>query len=111
MFAQGKVVTLLRDSTPGVDSYGDPTPGTTERIDVPGCGVAPRYSTEPTVRGRQGVIVGLSVYAPPGADIRFTDGAEIDGVVYVIDGQPGAWVSPYTGTDFGFEVAIRRAAG
>ena len=111
MFPFGPTVTVLRDSAPGVDAYGDPLPGTVERIDIPKCGVAPRYSTEPTERGRQGVIVGLSLYAPAGADIRSTDRVEVAGLAYAAEGEPGAWVNPFTGTDFGFEVALKRATG
>lgn len=123
----GQIVTILRDVAGGVDSYGDPVPASTTRIDVPGCSLAPRTSTEPTVIGRQGVIVGQSLYLPVGTDIRFTDRVEIHGggtvvatglpvtpttaVVYMVEGEPGTWSSPLTGTDFGVEVAIKKAAG
>lgn len=119
----GVPVFIVRQSPGGTDPYGDPIPSTTARVEQPGCAVAPRYSTEPTERGRQGVVVGWSVYLPAGADVRFTDQMELPGVTKVnaegvtvpdpceIEGDPGAWSSPFTGEDFGFEVTVKRAVG
>jgi hypothetical protein len=111
MFTHGQTVTILRESSSGVDAYGDPVTSITTRVEVTGCAVAPRMSTEPTERGRQGVIVGLSLYAPTGTDVRYTDRVEIDGAVYLVDGIPAEWVSPFTGWAPGLEVALRRAEG
>lgn len=110
MFANGETVTVL----PGpetFDDYGDPIPSERVGGDILGCAVAPRYSTEPTVRGRQGVIVGLSIYAPAGSDILFTDSLRVRGEVYVVEGEPAEWVSPFTGWAPGLEVAVKRAVG
>jgi hypothetical protein len=110
MFANGETVTVL----PGpatFDAYGDPIASTRVGGDILGCGVAPRYSTEPTVRGRQGVIVGLSIYAPAGSDILFTDLLEVRGQVYMVEGDAADWVSPFTGWAPGMEVAVKRAVG
>jgi hypothetical protein len=107
----GQTVTIVRQSPDGFDPYGDPLPGTQTRTAVAGCAVAPRYSTEPTDRGRRGVIVGLSVYAPAGTDILHTDHVEVDGVAYLVEGIPAEWVSPFTGWAPGVEVALRRAEG
>ena len=111
MFSHGSTVTILRDSSTEPDPYGDPPTSTTTRIPVPGSCVAPRYSTEPTIRGSQGVIIGKTWFVPAGTDVRYTDRAEIAGVVYLIEGDPGDWVSPYSGHDFGLEVALKRAVG
>lgn len=107
----GSTVTVLRDSPGGTDAYGDPIASTTSRTNLLGCAVAPRYSTEPTERGRLGVVIGLSVYAPPGSDVLFTDRLEIAGVVYAIEGEPGDWVNPFTGSAPGMEIAVKRAVG
>ena len=109
-FTFGETVTVLPgpDTT---DQYGDPIPSTRIGGDITGCGVAPRYSTEPTERGRQGVIVGLSIYAPIGSDILFTDLIEVRGQVYMVEGDPADWVSPFTGWAPGMEVALKRAVG
>lgn len=108
LFPHGRVVTLIRGGT--VDQYGNPTEGT-DRIDIPGCAVAPRTSTDTTDRGRSGVVVGLSVYLPAGADVQPGDGFEIDGVAWQIEGVPGEWTSPFTGWAAGIEVALSRGEG
>jgi hypothetical protein len=92
MTSPGKeTVTLLRDSPGGFDPYGDPITSTTTRTDTPGCLVAPTVSTEPTARGREGVVTGWTVYAVPGTDALFTDRVEIRGVVCRITGEVGDW--------------------
>lgn len=111
MFANGVTVVIVRKSPGGTDVYGDPVTSSTSRTDLPGCGVAPRYSSEPTDRGRQGVIVGLSLYPPASSGLLFTDQIEVSGVLYDIDGSAGVWRSPFTGWAPGDEVALRRAQG
>jgi hypothetical protein len=110
MFAHGETVTVL----PGAvtyDQYGDPVAPTRTGSNITGCAIAPRYSTESTERGRQGVIVGLTIYAPAGSDILSTDSLMVRGHPYVVEGEPADWVNPYTGWAPGLEVAIRRAVG
>ena len=110
MFAHGETVTVL-PGPPTTDAYGEPIPSTRTGGDITGCAIAPRMSTEPTERGRQGVIVGLTVYAPAGSDILSTDSLMVRGHSYLVEGEPAEWVSPYTGWTPGLEVAIRRAVG
>lgn len=111
-FPFGVTVTIVRAAPGGVDPYGDPIPGATTRIDIPRCGLAPRMSTESTARGRQGVIVGQTVYLPDGSPtVLYVDQLEVAGVLYDIEGEPGEWSNPFTGWVPGSEVAIRRAAG
>lgn len=105
----GETITIVRGA--GRDKYGDPIAGLPQRIEVPGCAVAPRGSDEPTERGRAGVITGLTVYAPPGTDIRHTDQVERRGVLYDIEGDAGEWDSPYSADAKGVEFALRRATG
>jgi hypothetical protein len=119
MLLHSITVTVLRGG--GTDDYGDPISGGVQRISVPGCAVAPRaYTGASSVsvddRGRQGVIVGLTLYPPKVGQIRHTDNIEIAGVsegldgVFTVEGEPGDWISPYTGRT-GCEVALRRAEG
>ena len=89
-----ETVTLLRPSVIDPDPYGDPPESTTTRIDVPHCLISPTTSTEPTQRGRTGVVTGWTVHAPAGTDARFTDLVEIprEGtIVCRIDGEVGDW--------------------
>ena len=109
-FAFGETVTVV-PGTIGFDNSGDPIPDTRIEHDIAGCGVAPRYSTEPTERGRQGVIVGLTVYAPTGSDVLSSDSLRVRGDLFVVDGHPAEWRSPFSGWAPGVEVAIRRAVG
>jgi len=106
----GQTVTIV-PGPPGTDAYGDPLPITRIGGDITGCAVAPRYSSEPTERGRQGVIVGLTIYPPAGSDILFTDQVRVRGVLYDIDGDPAEWENPFTGDTPGMEVALKRAVG
>lgn len=107
----GVTVTRIRRSPGGRDSFGDRIPGTESRTDIPGCALAPRADPEPTERGRNGVIVGLTLYAPLGTDLLHADRIEFDGTAYEIDGEPGRWVNPWVPTHGGVEAALKRAAG
>lgn len=108
-------VTVVRKA--GLDKYGDPVSGET-RFTVDNCVVAPRSDIESLHgihdTGREGVIVGLTVYAPFDADIRHTDQIEIDAPwsgLWDVEGEPGAWDSPWQSGLQGLQVALRRAAG
>lgn len=89
---------------------GDPLPTTTHTID--GCAVAPRTSSETTDLGNA-VIVGLTLFAPYGADVTAIDEVLIPGddVVWQVDGQPGDWRSPFTDWRPGTQVALTRQRG
>lgn len=107
----GETVTILRSGTPTTDRYGNEVPGPDTRVTVDGCAVAPRLQGDNTIGGRQGVIVGTTVYFPTGTDIRSTDRLEVRGEEHSIEGDPGGWVSPFTGAGRGVEVATRRVEG
>lgn len=106
-------VTRIRSTVDGeYDDNGDPTPlpdgEDPSTLEITGCLVAPRYSTEPTEAAQAGVIVGKTLYAPPGSDIVRTDQFEIDGQRFDVEGEPGLWDGTSAG---GLEVALKRAAG
>jgi hypothetical protein len=61
--------------------------------------------------GRQGVIIGMTVYFPARTDVRATDRLEVRGEEHTIDGDPGRWINPFDGVDRGVEVATRRVEG
>ena len=105
------VVIRVRLTPGGVDEYGDPVTSTETLATIAGCAVAPRSSSDITERGRAGVIVGLSLYAPHGTDIRHDDLFDIDGTRYESDGEEGTWESPFSGWAAGVELALRRAVG
>ncbi len=83
-------------------------------VEIDGCAVSPRFEAERTDQGRQGVIIGLTVYAPAGTDVLPTDRVIVRGDwanPYEIDGQPGDWTNPYDGRSRGVEFALKRVDG
>ena len=111
-FPAGETVTRLR--APLVtDRYGNLVRDweQAERLDIPGCGVAPRTSDEETEQGRQGVIVGIAVYAPTGTDITPHDRMEVRGEVWEVVGEVADWRSPFTGWAPGVVVNLSRMEG
>lgn len=104
-------IVRVRATPGGVDAYGDPIPGTEDRTDIPDAFTAPRESSELTDRGRVGVIVGLTLFAPYSFDLTYDDRVEVDGVLYEIEGEPGRWRNPFTGWTPGLTVALSRVEG
>ena len=108
----GETITRLR--APVVeDRYGaesrDWEAATSTDIDE--CVVAPRPQGEAHDDGRQGVIVGYTIYAPAGTDIVPSDRLTIRGNPHEVDGQPSAWVNPWTQVTEGVEIQARRVDG
>lgn len=94
-----------------VDRYGDPVAGTPTRQTVPGCILAPRPGAELTANGRQGVIVGLTLYAPPGTALTARHTVEARGDTWKVEGEPGDWRQASTGVGVGVEAALERVEG
>lgn len=107
----GETVTILRAGAPTQDRYGNDVPGPDVRFDVDGCRVAPRLAGDATEGGRQGVIVGTTIYFPKTrtTDPRATDRLEVRGEEHVIEGDPGWWNGAPGQWDI--EVATRRVEG
>lgn len=112
-------VTLTRIRTgpsPGRDPYGKPIPGPVVETALPGCVVTPRQAA-PSPGGteqqaRDTVIKGLTVYAPPGSDVRTTDRFRHRGQVYEVTGEAGDWgPSPFTGTEGCVQFLLDRITG
>lgn len=111
-------VTVERDLPGGFDQYGDPVePDAYSPLtfDIEGCSVAPRLAVEPDGRARDSVLVGLTLYCPPGVGIARSDRVTItDGPhqgVYDVDGEPSDWQSGLTAWHAGVTVALTRAEG
>ncbi len=100
-------ITIYRPG--GTDIYGNPIDGV--EVSTADVIVAPRADSEATSPGRSAVIVGYTIYLPPGSDLRPTDRVIIDDVAYEVDGQVGHWVNPFTGIDRGYQAALRRVDG
>lgn len=104
-------ISRVRRSPGGVDDYGDPIDSTTATTELVGAFVAPRETSEIRGRGRAGVIVGLTLYAPYGTDLVHTDQIDVDGELFELEGEIGPWRNPFTEWEAGIEVALRRVAG
>lgn len=98
----GKTVTIVRPGPPTFDDYGNDVPGPARQIDVPGCATAPQDGNgaggNEILQARDTVLAGLTLYAPSGTDLRPTDRVLVDGVLYEVDGLPGGFASPFTGS-------------
>lgn len=108
IFPYGETVVRIRRTPGGRDPFGDPIGDTEERVDIPGCGVAPRQAGEQIGAGRIAVTSGVTLYVPPGADVRPSDRFEVRGEEYEVDGEPAVWRSPFTGWEPGREVVLTR---
>jgi hypothetical protein len=111
----GETITVRRPASPGTSPRGDPLPATEHT--VAGCVIAPQVSIGQNASGeivdrRDTVITGLALFAPPNADIRPTDRiVRADGTVWEVEGEPGDWLSPFTGWHPGIQLGIRRVTG
>lgn len=108
----GETVVRLRAST-SEDIYGSEVRdwAGADAAPITGCVVAPRLDGEAHADGRQGVIVGFTVYAPPGTEVLPSDRLTIRGRDHEVDGEPGDWVDPWSGVSKGVELAARRVDG
>lgn len=110
-FPHGETVTVIWPGTSTVDDYGNDVPGEPTEQDVDGVAVAPRTSSE-DLQARDQVIVGLNVWMPPGAPVLSTVcQMRVRGVLYEIDGEPGSFKNPFTGTTGPAQVALTRVSG
>jgi len=109
-FPSGEVATVLRASTSTQDPYGNDVPRSDTETDYPGCAVWPRVSSE-DVQARDQVIEGLYVLFPVGADVLSTDRVRVRGETYLVDGDPGIYRSPLTGTKIGPQVSLTKVTG
>lgn len=101
-----ETLTLVRQAR---GKHGDPAGAATE-IQIPGCIVWPRTSTE-TTDAQDTVITGYSALLPPGSDVTSTDRLRWRGLLFDVVGEPGIYTTPFSGTDPGLEVSMRRVTG
>lgn len=99
-------LTVVRQA---VDEDGDPA-GAPAEVEVPGCYVQPRGTSDEDNDLRLTVTTGWLVFAPPGADIRPADRVRWNGGMYEVVGDPAAWAPP-GGPAHHHEVVLRRVKG
>lgn len=102
-----ETVTVVRP--PGTDDWGDPIPGSGTETAVEGCMVQPRTSTE-LVDGHDTVIIGFTVWMPPGTDVQPTDLIRYLGREYAVNGQPFRW-RDFDGIEDHVQVELETVSG
>lgn len=91
------------------DAHGNPVDSWATAVDVDVYGWGPRASTEP---GGTQVIVGLEVYAPASLAVGALDRMVVDGLEYVVDGDPGDYSRGPLGRSVGQKVInLKRVEG
>lgn len=108
-FPFGESVILHTRTIVGQDEYGNDV---IEEVDtaVPGVAVWPRSSQE-AVQAQDQIVSGLWALFPPDHDVTGVDALTARGDRYEVDGEPGRYVSPLTGMDAGYQVALKRVEG
>ncbi len=107
----GETITRLRREKVGEDRYNQPVYG-----DVPtelqGAGFDPGDATESLTAGGAASSTTPTLYfykSKP--DIVRGDQIQVRGVKYQVEGDPGVWVSPFTGQLAGTTVRLTRSEG
>lgn len=122
MYPHGHTVTVIhRNVTRDAVGNEQVTPaGTTVHNNV---AIAPRpeeplgEAGEEVRRYRTIIVVGYTIFFPPGAVVGTDDRISITGFhpqvdgLYFVDGLPAVWANPYTGHKPGVVVAVRRVTG
>lgn len=107
------IVSRVR-ATGTTDGYGDTIAGTRSTSVIHGAWVWPRTSDDATGPGRDGAVIGLALWVPPGYDLRSTDEIDVHGERWRIVGDAGPaaeYESPFTGWNPGSVVALERVEG
>lgn len=111
-FPHGQTVTVIRPARK--DITGDPTASPPVPHTIAGCAIA-RGSRQSATGGtdsnhdrRDATVTDVDLFCPPGADIRAGDRVMLPGddTVYLVEGQPGRWHSPWTGWEPGVDVKL-----
>jgi hypothetical protein len=104
--------TLTRVRPSARDGNGDPVAAPAELVIV-GCVVWPVTAATGAEKtsGQDTVIVGYAALLPPGSDVVATDQLRWRGLDYDVTGEPGVYATPFTGTDPGVHVSMRRVTG
>lgn len=84
----GETVVIMRVTEGGVDDYGYPIPGTTERIPVPGTVVDDGSASSYEMPGGVVLVTPMTVYFPHEVDIDRQATVEIRGLEYRLTDEP-----------------------
>lgn len=100
----GNAETVVVVRPPPRGRFGDPAPGSTVEIEVPGTLFAPGPSSEDLVGANQ-VDSDATIYAPVGTQVLPTDRIRARGKEYSVVGEPQEWAGE------GVVIRLRRVTG
>jgi hypothetical protein len=111
-FPFGEVVLFEAQVVGAEDAHGNPVESFAAPVSVPGWGFDPGGSVERFDPGRDPVITNPRLFRKsndfvPGARDRCT----VRGLLFVVDGDPAVWQSPFTGWQPGVVVGLERVSG
>jgi hypothetical protein len=114
MLPHGETVTRLRAA-----AVADPYSGETNELNwssttsltIEGVAVAPGGSTEPLEVGSDRTDTDLTLYVPYQVDVGPLDRMVVRGETYTVEGNRIDWRNPYTGSEPGSELRLRRVVG
>lgn len=106
-FPHGKTITV-KSVTTTTDDHGDSSEVPPSSSSWGPCAVAPRFANVSVDPRSVPVVVGLTVYGPT-RSMNSDDRLVIDGLEYLLDGEPAVWENPFTGWAPGIEVPVKRA--
>ena len=99
-------ITQIRQSSSGIDPYGEPIIVTTETTLE--ATVAARTGSKTVGAAEIKVTSGLTVYLPAGTDIQIDDIFVVRGIRYVLDGEPFDWRDPFGAWTPGTVIDLQR---
>ncbi|WP_310962147.1 hypothetical protein [Nocardioides terrisoli] len=102
----GETVTLHTRSVLDQDADGNDVLYDVDTV-LSGVPVWPAGGTE-LVQGQDTLISGLFALLPAGTDVSGIDSVTVYGDEYEVDGEPGRFTNPFTGTDPGVQVHLTR---
>lgn len=110
---KGITVIVGRGAVTGTGRYGADEITRTPHT-ITNCVTGLRTSEPLDQDGRQGSVLGITLYCPPDADVQHSpipDIITIDGDDWVTDGEPFAWRNGFTDIARGVEVPLKRVQG
>lgn len=105
-----ETVSIHRREQVGVDAHRNPEYERTEIV-IGNCLVGFGATNEPTIVDGNPVDSNVTLYLPNNTEVVDGDEFEIRGELWVKDGDPHAWVSPFAGFNPGVVVMVRRRRG
>lgn len=87
-------------------SWDDP-----DELAIEGVAVAPGATAETAEADRERLDIEFTLYLPYGADVKPLDRVVVRGTAYDVEGKPADWRNPFTGSEPGTVVQVRRVGG